>query len=118
MDLPRFKKGGGINLNGPHITGYAVKTVVYEGPGVVMGADVLIITTDPKLSAAIAEYLNDQEVSKCSHVVLGQKPWYQSEHRDYDLDDMFPTNPQAEKQRVLDGWAAGAPRDRTRLRDE
>ena len=115
MDLPRFKKGGGISLNGPHITGYAVKTVVYEGPGVVMGADVLIITTDPKLSAAIAEYLNDQEVSRCSHVVLGQKPWYQSEHRDYDLDDMFPTNPDAEKQRVLDGWAAGAPKRRSLL---
>ena len=83
MPLPYLiKKDGTLNLNGPHITGFAALTKVN-------GHDVMVLSASPEVSAGVATYLNEEDATPAAHVVMGQPPWYQNLTKDPDLNDLL-----------------------------
>lgn len=86
MMLPRFTDKGSMTLNGPVVEGHACRVRLYVGPGVVMGADVLIVATDPQTAQGVAKFI-DEQASAPMHVLIGQAPWYQNENRGHTLED-------------------------------
>lgn len=96
MKLPRFtERPGPATLNGPIFEGYAFKMQAFLGPGVVMGADVMVVATDPHVAEALANYLEASphvvENSGPIHVLIGQPPWYQNETKELTLEDALPS---------------------------
>ena len=78
MKLPRFEElPGPETLNGPILEGYAARTRVFAGEGVVMGADVLILATTPEIAEGVAAALGDL-MGPAKHVRVAQPPWYQN----------------------------------------